>query len=122
MIFIFNVNDGSFHHATSVIDKFYGNSSDHICVDVQDFDLGYEYSYANGEVVKGNKRVASAEEEAVMEADRLATLHVQPRVNAYPNIKDQLDKIYHDIANGSLDATGDFFAAVKKVKDDYPKP
>jgi|APSaa5957512535_1039671.scaffolds.fasta_scaffold36103_3 hypothetical protein len=122
MIFVFNANDGSFHHATSVIDKFYGNSAEHVYLDVQDFDLEYEYSYINGEVVKGSKRVVSAEDAAAIEADRLATVHVQPRMNAYPHIREQLDKIYHDIANGSLDATGDFFTAIKTVKDAHPKP
>jgi hypothetical protein len=122
MILVFKSSDGSFHHATSVIDKFYGNSPDHIYVDVQDFDFDYEYSYIDNKVVKGSKRVVTEEEEAELEAHRLATIHVQPRMSAYPNIKDQLDKIYHDIANGSLDATGEFFTAIKTVKEAHPKP
>ena len=42
----------------------------------------------------------------------------------YPDIGDQLDKLYHDIDGGKLGAdakTGDWYLAVKKVKDDFPK-
>lgn len=42
----------------------------------------------------------------------------------YPDIGDQLDKLYHDIDDGKLgeDAkTGTWYAAVKQVKDDHPK-
>ena len=42
----------------------------------------------------------------------------------YPDIGDQLDALYHDIDDGKLGAdakTGTWFAAVKKVKDDFPK-
>ena len=39
----------------------------------------------------------------------------------YGSIGDQLDKLYHDIDNGKLDKTGEWFKAIKKVKDDNPK-
>jgi len=39
----------------------------------------------------------------------------------YPELKEQLDKLYHDINNGTLDNTGDFYTAIKTVKDKYPK-
>ena len=41
---------------------------------------------------------------------------------AYPQLAEQLDKIYHDITAGKLDETGEWYKAVKKVKDDNPKP
>lgn len=40
----------------------------------------------------------------------------------YGSIGDQLDKLWHDINNGTLDETGEFFTALKQVKDDNPKP
>ena len=43
------------------------------------------------------------------------------RVMEYGSIGDQLDKLYHDIDNGKLDETGEWFKAIKKVKDDNPK-
>ena len=39
----------------------------------------------------------------------------------YGSIGDQLDKLYHDIDNGKLDEPGEWFKAIKKVKDDNPK-
>ena len=39
----------------------------------------------------------------------------------YGSIGDQLDKLYHDIDNGKLDETGEWFKSIKKVKDDNHK-
>ena len=44
------------------------------------------------------------------------------RQSAYAAIGDQLDMLYHDMVADKGDKTGDWFAAVKKVKDDNPKP
>tara|TARA_R110002020_G_C15763652_1_gene727376 strand:- start:9 stop:392 length:384 start_codon:yes stop_codon:yes gene_type:complete len=43
------------------------------------------------------------------------------RRKSYGKIADQLDQIYHDITAGKLDATGEWYKAIKKVKDDNPK-
>ena len=43
------------------------------------------------------------------------------RLRAYKTIPDQLDQLYHDITAGKLDATGEWYKAIKKVKDDNPK-
>ena len=48
----------------------------------------------------------------------------EPRVNrkiAYPEIEEQLDKLFHDIDAGKLDKTGEFYKAIKAVKDANPK-
>ena len=44
------------------------------------------------------------------------------RRESYPYIGDQLDLLYKDILAGKVDATGEFAKAIKKVKDDNPKP
>ena len=44
------------------------------------------------------------------------------REAAYPALAEQFDKLWHDINNGTLDETGEFFTALKTVKDDNPKP
>lgn len=44
------------------------------------------------------------------------------RETKYPSIEEQLDLLYHDMLANKGDKTGDWFAAVKKVKDDNPKP
>ncbi len=43
------------------------------------------------------------------------------RFIAYPDIKEQLDKLFHDIDEGKLDKTGTFYTAIKSVKDANPK-
>ena len=44
------------------------------------------------------------------------------RTEAYPSIGDQLDMLFHDMTAGKGDKTGDWYKAIKKVKDDNPKP
>lgn len=43
------------------------------------------------------------------------------RVLSYPSIGEQLDKLFHDLENGTLDQTGEFFTAIKAIKDSNPK-
>ena len=43
------------------------------------------------------------------------------RANAYNQIQEQLDQLYHDMTAEKLDATGEWYKAIKKVKDDNPK-
>ena len=44
------------------------------------------------------------------------------RYSAYAEVKEQLDLLYHDMAADKGDKTGEWFKAVKKVKDDNAKP
>ena len=48
--------------------------------------------------------------------------YIQDRQVAYGSIGDQLDMLYHDMTAGKGDKTGDWYKAIKKVKDDNPKP
>ena len=43
------------------------------------------------------------------------------RAQTYPALGEQLDLLYHDMNAGKGDKTGEWFKAVKKVKDDNPK-
>ncbi len=43
------------------------------------------------------------------------------RAVAYPSIYNQLDLLYKDMAADKGDKTGEWFKAIKKVKDDNPK-
>ena len=52
----------------------------------------------------------------------LAKEYQRDRRNEYPSLKEQLDKLFHDIENGTLDTTGDFYNAIKAVKDNNPQP
>ena len=50
------------------------------------------------------------------------TLYQGARQNEYPPLAEQLDKLFHDIENGTLDQNGEFFTTLKSVKDSNPKP
>ena len=50
-----------------------------------------------------------------------AIAHIPGRVGMYPKMSEQLDALWHDIDNGKLDKTGDFYKMVKNVKDSHPK-
>ena len=43
------------------------------------------------------------------------------RRKEYLSIAEQLDKLYHDMTAGKLDATGEWHKAIKAVKDANPK-
>ena len=52
-----------------------------------------------------------------------ANLRTDPQVaGSYPSIPDQLDKLFHDITDGKLDATGTWYLAIKATKDKFTKP
>ena len=55
------------------------------------------------------------------DAHVVATAYIQKRVDAYAELGEQLDQLYHDMAADKGDKTGEWFKAVKKVKDDNPK-
>ena len=44
------------------------------------------------------------------------------RSTAYPELKEQLDLLYHDMVADKGDKTGEWFKAVKAVKDATAKP
>ena len=48
--------------------------------------------------------------------------YARARQESYPALGEQLDMLYHDMTAGKGDKTGDWYKAVKKVKDDNPKP
>ena len=62
------------------------------------------------------------EDRAQYKLDEQDNGYVRARQGAYASIGDQLDLLYHDMVAGKGDKTGEWFKAVKKVKDDNPKP
>jgi hypothetical protein len=119
---IFNSSDGSLHMASSNINKFYADNSDFVAVYVSEFDPEYSYTLVNNEVVKGDIITLPADEVAQMEADVIATAHHTPRILAYPSVGEQLDLLYHDIENDTLNTSGEFYQAIRAIKDANPKP
>jgi hypothetical protein len=50
--------------------------------------------------------------------------HIADRVSCYPQIAEQLDKLWHDIHSGLFGEpakTGSFYLTIKAVKDEFPK-
>ena len=73
----------------------------------------------------GTTPIAKADIEAKMievQADYDALAYQRTRAPLYAELKEQLDLLYHDMAADKGDKTGEWFKAVKKVKDDNPKP
>ena len=62
------------------------------------------------------------EDRAQYKLDEQDNGYVRARQDAYASIGDQLDLLYHDMTAGKGDKTGEWYKAVKKVKDDNPKP
>jgi hypothetical protein len=57
-------------------------------------------------------------------ANRIGAPEATDHSNIYPNIAEQLDRLWHDIDTGLLGnqaKTGDFYLAIKAVKDANPK-
>ena len=48
--------------------------------------------------------------------------YARARQESYPALGEQLEMLYHDMTAGKGDKTGDWYKAVKKIKDDNPKP
>jgi len=91
-------------------------------------------------LVDGNRIQLTAEEEAIKNAQEKATAereakinkiankseqfkYVQQRRNAYPEIGDQLDMLWHSIDQDAelKSKYFDFYQAIKSVKVKYPK-
>jgi len=85
-----------------------------------------EMVYSQGVVTQWvDERTQPTEEEIAtkkieLQAEYDANQYQRDRV--YPQLGEQFDKLWHDINAGTLDNTGEFFTALKEVKDNNPKP
>lgn len=102
------------------VNKFYIDNEDYIIAEVEDYDIEYSYTYNNG-VVKNDKIELSEDDLKAFEEINKKLKYQQPRKKEYPAIEEQLDKLFHDIENGTLDKNGVFYKAISGVKDKYPK-
>ncbi len=57
-----------------------------------------------------------------LQAEYDGNAYQRTRADAYEEVKEQLDQLYHDMTAGKLDATGEWHKAIKAVKDATPKP
>ena len=78
---------------------------------------------ANGDVIS---IVQSDVDAARVELDKLK--YKKDRVTGigttegYPDIGTQLDWLYHDMKNGTLNTTGQWYVGITSVKNNIPKP
>tara|TARA_R110000737_G_scaffold224726_1_gene239652 strand:- start:105 stop:419 length:315 start_codon:yes stop_codon:yes gene_type:complete len=87
-------------------------------VSVKDDDVN-EIIWENGTAVISKTDIESKMAELKTAYDN--NKYQRDRAVAYAEIKEQLDLLYHDMAADKGDKTGEWFKAVKKVKDDNPK-
>ena len=76
------------------------------------------------EWLNGTTPISKADIEAKMvevQADYDAKEYQRDRATAYAEIKEQLDLLYHDMAADKGDKTGEWFKAIKAVKEANPK-
>ena len=57
-----------------------------------------------------------------LQADYDTKKYQRDRETSYPEIREQLDLLYHDMTAGKGDKTGEWYKSVNKVKTDHPKP
>ena len=72
--------------------------------------------------LNGTAPISKADIQTKAEELRVAGEYKITRANAFPKFSRQFDMLYNDITNGKLDETGDWYKAIKAVKDANPKP
>ena len=76
------------------------------------------------EWLDGTTPISKTDIEAKMvevQAEYDAKQYQRDRATAYAEIKEQLDLLYHDMAADKGDKTGEWFKAIKAVKEANPK-
>ena len=113
-------NNGALVISQKNVNSFYLDNDDYTIKKIDNYDSEYIYSLVNNEVVK---TLFTPTEEETQEYENIENKlrYQQPRKKAYPNIAEQLDMLFHDIDNGTLDKTGSFYTALKLIKDNNPK-
>ena len=92
------------------------NPNAEVSVNAEDFE---QITWLNGTAVISKADIEAKQAELQTAYDN--NKYQRDRAVAYAEIKEQLDLLYHDMAADKGDKTGEWFKAVKKVKDDNPK-
>ena len=74
--------------------------------------------------LNGTPPISKEDIEAKIAELDVTEAHIFPRANDFQYklpIAEQLDKLFHDIDNGTVDKTGEFYTAIKAIKDANPK-
>ena len=90
-------------------------------VKLQDDGDGVVYIHEwNLDIAQPNAEQIASYETAGNTAETLQGV-LNTRKKEYPELRKQLDLLYHDMTAGKLDNTGEWHKHIKKVKDDNPK-
>ena len=89
--------------------------------DISANDINGTIQLPEGVDMPSDEEIAAAKETLL--AKYQGNEYSKKRGITYPEIKEQLDALYHDIVNGNLNAENSTFVSmIKAVKDEYPKP
>lgn len=87
-----------------------------------------EHKIVNGETIPLTKEELSQKAAKEKEWQQKITdyeaneKYKDDRVKEYPDIKEQLDMIWHAMDQGQMPKAFEWYYAVKNIKDKYPKP
>ena len=86
-----------------------------------DDDTG-AYDESGNVVILNSSNIAAAR----VELDKLNYKHQRVlgigTTAGYPDWREQMDMLYHDIKNGTLDTSGKWYVGITSVKTNIPKP
>lgn len=96
-------------------------------IDIRDVENDFRLVYENGA-----HRIESWDTDKLGEKPSMDTINALaastlPKIRgsrreAYAELADQLDQLFHDMTADKGDKTGSWYAAIAKVKSDNPKP
>ena len=96
-------------------------------IDIRDVEDDFRLVYHNDEYRIESWNTDKLGEKPSMDTINALAASTLPKVRgdrreAYPELAEQLDMLYHDMTAGKGDKTGDWYTAITKVKSDNPKP
>ena len=81
---------------------------------------GYSFRVENDEFVFIGDTPTSSELDAIFE-EYDALQYQRDRAVSFPELKEQLDLLFHDMTAGKGTKSGEWYKAIAKVKSDNPK-
>ena len=113
--YLVSLHPGSWFTWTDSSSKVYANL---ILAPVMNNEAGEEIANPHSKPSESDCTAGVAALQAAYDGDA----YKRTRELAYPQIKEQLDLLYHDMTADKGDKTGEWYKAVKAVKDATPKP
>ena len=87
-------------------------------ISMQDDDID-NITWLNGTTPIAKADILTKQNE--LQATHTNNAYQRNRDKEYPKLKEQLDLLYHDMNSDKGDKTGEWFKAIKTVKDKYAK-